>query len=368
MPKFTGRGVFLIVYQVLLVLLLPFYFYYAPPKANMIVASIALFFLTGIGITAGYHRCYSHRAYALGKPAEAVLLFFGTMATQGSVLEWSNNHRIHHRYTDKEQDPHSIKKGFWYAHILWLFDEPRVIDKSVIPDLLKNRLLLFQHKYFVILSIIANFVSFVFVGWLLNDFVGAFFLAWWTRLFVLHHVTWFINSLAHTWGSRTFSREQTAVDNYLIALATFGEGYHNYHHVFSSDYRNGVRWYHFDPSKWLVWTLSKVGLAYNLKKISPYTAKKRMILEDRNILLERIRQGMIDRKEALHQKVHEISESLSLKINRINSLLQEYKRENSERKEALRGEIKVLKRNIRAEWRAWLRLSRGIMSNQRIDL
>jgi stearoyl-CoA desaturase (delta-9 desaturase) len=174
--------------------------------------------------------------------------------------------------------------------------------------------------------------------------------------------------LAHTWGSRTFSREQTAVDNYLIALATFGEGYHNYHHVFSSDYRNGVRWYHFDPSKWLVWTLSKVGLAYNLKKISPYTAKKRMILEDRNILLERIRQGMIDRKEALHQKVHEISESLSLKINRINSLLQEYKRENSERKEALRGEIKVLKRNIRAEWRAWLRLSRGIMSNQRIDL
>jgi len=276
---------------------------------------------------------------------------------------------MHHRFTDKEQDPHSIKKGFWYAHILWLFDKTKPIDENVVPDLLQNRLLLFQHKYYVILSIVTNVATFVFVGWLLNDFIGAFFLAWWARLFVLHHVTWFINSLAHTWGSRTFSREQTAVDNYLVALLTFGEGYHNYHHVFSSDYRNGTKWYHFDPSKWLVWTLSKLGLAMNLKKISVYTAKKRMILEDKNILLEKIRQSMIDGKEAWHQKVHEISESLSLKINHINSLLQEYKREKSERRKVLRAQIKILKKSIHAEWRDWLRLSRGIMgSNQRIEL
>jgi stearoyl-CoA desaturase (delta-9 desaturase) len=361
MAKLTASGLFIIVYQVLLVVCLPFYFYYWPPRLSMVLASLVLFFFAGISITSGYHRFYSHRAYDLNKPVEAVLLFFGTMAMQGSVLTWANNHRLHHRFTDKEQDPHSIKKGFWYAHMLWLFDENKPIDKNVVHDLLQNKLVLFQHKYYYFLSFATNILTFVFIGLLLNDFIGAFFISWWTRLFFLHHATWFINSLAHTWGAKTFSKEQTAVDNYLIALLTFGEGYHNYHHVFSSDYRNGTKWYHFDPSKWLVWTLNRVGLAKNLKKISVYTAKKRMILEDKNILLGKIRQSAIEGKEALSQKVHQLSDDLLLKINRIHGVIQDYRQKRAEERLKLRLEIKHLRKSISEEWRSWLKLSKMVM-------
>ena len=115
--KFTLAGGFHLVYQVLLIICLPFYFYYAPPKANMIIATIILFVITEMALTAGYHRFYSHRTYKPNKVVEAIMLFFGTMTVQSSVLDWANNHSLHHRFTDKERDPHSIKKGFWYAHI-----------------------------------------------------------------------------------------------------------------------------------------------------------------------------------------------------------------------------------------------------------
>ncbi len=358
MGKYAG---FIITYQVLLLLALPFYFYYTPPKAGMIVASVILLGLAEIGITAGYHRFYSHRTYGLSKIAEIPLLLFGTLAMQGSVFNWASNHRAHHRFTDTEKDPHSIKKGFWYAHMLWLFDKDVPIDKNAIHDLRQNKLLVWQHKHYTAATIGINMISFLFVGWLLKDFIGAFVLSWWTRLFVSHHFTWFINSLAHCWGAKTYSKEQTAVDNFLLALVTFGEGYHNYHHVFSSDYRNGVRWYHFDPSKWLVWTASKIRLAQNLKKISPYTAKRRLVEEDKRILLNKIKHGMIEKKEELEKKVIQISERLLARLSHINQLLQQYK-EQREKRKILRAEIKQLKRSIRHDWREWLRLSDGIMS------
>ncbi len=359
--KLTRAAIFHITYQGLLLIILPFYFYYTPPKISMILAAVILFALTEISLTAGYHRLWSHRTYQPNKVVEAILLFLSTMTMQSSVLDWANNHRYHHRFTDKEGDPHSIKKGFWYAHIFWLFEDPKPIDESMVHDLMQNKLLRFQQKYYFPLAIGTNLIATLFVGWLLKDFLGAFILSWWTRMFFTHHITFFVNSWAHTWGTRTFSKEETAVNNFILALVTFGEGYHNYHHVFSSDYRNGARWYHFDPTKWLVWTLNKAGLANNLKRVSFYTARKRIILEDKKLLLEKIHSSTLSKRESLEQPVHQVSEGLLEKISQLNARLQQY-RQDKTNSQMLREEIRALRKSIRNEWKSWLQLSQTIMS------
>lgn len=148
------------------------------------------------------------------------------------------------------------------------------IEPKVVVDLICNQMVLFQHQYYPYLMVMANVLVYFLVGYFCQDYWGAFFLACWIRIFLLHHFTWSINSLAHMWGKREFNREQTAVDNYLISLLTLGEGYHNYHHAFASDYRNGIRWFHFDPTKWLIWSLSKIGLVHSLKCTDEATIKR----------------------------------------------------------------------------------------------
>ncbi len=361
-----GPAIFLITYQLLLVMAMPFYFYYAPPGIGMIAVSIVLLYLTGLSITGGYHRYYSHRTYRTNKFVESALLFFGSMAGQGSALRWSFDHRLHHAHVDTDEDPYSIKKGFWYAHFLWILDKPRDIDPKVVPDLIKNKLVMFQDRYFPYLMVLTNAIVFFIVGWLLNDYVGAFFLAVWIRFFALHHFTWFINSLAHTWGDKPFCQEQSAVNNYLISFLTFGEGYHNYHHTFANDYRNGVRWYHFDPTKWLIWTLNKLGLADGLKRMDPLTIKKRMVMERKNLLIEQLTELWYIKKDELEKKVHEISDRIVTKIAQCNQLKEQYRQIRKEYQQhemisQLKAEIKSLKKSLRQDWRLWMHLSRHIM-------
>lgn len=361
-----GPGLFLIIYQTCLLLTLPFYFYYAFPSWQMIIISIILLYLTGLSITAGYHRLYAHRSYRTNPIIEGTLLFFASMAGQGSALRWTYDHRLHHAHVDTDLDPYSIKKGFWYAHFLWILEKPTDIDSKVVSDLMKNRLVQFQHKHIGLLMVLTNvFVCFV-VGWLLNDYLGAFFLACWTRLFVLHHFTWFINSLAHTWGDKPFCQEQSAVNNYIIALLTFGEGYHNYHHTFANDYRNGIRWYHFDPTKWLIWTLNQFGLATNLKKMDVYTIKKRLVLERKQILLERLRDLWYIKKDELETKVLELSDRIVNKIAEANQLMEHYRfartqEKEKERLKEVQRQISQLKRSLKEDWRLWVQLSRNIL-------
>ena len=357
-------GIFIVSYHLALFIGLPFYLFNVIPKASLLLATFLLLFLNGISISAGYHRYYAHKAYTPSKVVESILLFFSTMAMQGSVIYWSHEHRIHHRFTDKEEDPHSIKKGFLYAHVLWLFKKPKPIDEMVVQDLTKNKLVRFQHSYYVPLAIATNLVAVIFVWWLTQDLAGALIMSFLLRIFLLHHFTWFINSLAHTWGAKTYSGEQTAVDNYIIALVTFGEGYHNYHHVFASDYRNGIRWYHFDPSKWLVWILCKIGLVKDLKKMNQYTIKKTIILEDKKILLEKIRESVYEQKEALENKVHEMSENLLTKLSHANILFHEYYKfkKIKDQKDAIRKQIKEFKLGVNESWKAWSRLTKDIMS------
>jgi stearoyl-CoA desaturase (Delta-9 desaturase) len=354
-------GLFLISYHTALLIMLPLYLMYNSPSWAMWGVTIALYFMTGLSITAGYHRYYSHQSYKAHPIIEALLLFFGSMATQGSALRWSFEHRIHHAFVDTDKDPYSINKGFWYAHITWLFHNPDPIDKKVVADLLKNRLVMFQYNYYTTTMVVTNLLAVLTVGWLLDDFAGAFVLCWLTRLFFLHHSTWFINSLAHTWGARTFSKEQTAVDNYLISLVTFGEGYHNYHHTYASDYRNGIRWYHFDPTKWLIWTLNKLGLANSLKRIDPYHVKERIVEEHKAVLLEELNKSNVSGKEELSTSVCELSGSMSEKLARIREILDQNNiRDANDDFVKKSAEIKTLEKGFTSDWQKFRRLYKSI--------
>lgn len=359
-------ALFLIIYQVVLLLSLPFFFYFFMPSIGMWIAALVLLYLTGLSITGGYHRYFAHRSYKTSPVIETILLFFASMAIQGSALRWAFDHRLHHAHVDTDADPYSIKKGFWYAHFLWIMEKPKTIDPKIVPDLMKNPRVMFQHNHYGKCATVSNVSIFLLVGFLLNDFWSAFFIATWLRIFALHHFTWFINSLAHTWGDKPFCQEQSAVNNYIISLLTFGEGYHNYHHVFANDYRNGICWYHFDPTKWLIWTLSKLGLAHQLKSMNPAVIEKRMVIERKNLLLDRIRTLWYVKSEDLTQKVNEVSDRIVLQLQKFNQLKEHYrelKRQHCERAtlDNLKLELERLKKSLRDDWRLWVQLSRNIM-------
>jgi len=351
---------FIVIYHILLLVLLPIYLISTIPSFGLLISTVMLMIICGLSITAGYHRFYSHRAYSLHKIPEAFLLFFGTMSAQTSALRWSAYHRVHHSHSDTEQDPYSVKHGFWHAHIFWLFrtKEPRY---NVVKDLQKNKLVMFQHNHYVPLLIFTNLIAVLFFGWLFQDYFGAFVFIFLVRLFINNHTTWFVNSLAHTWGAKPYSREHTSVNNFIVAILTHGEGYHNYHHVFPSDYRNGVRWYQWDPTKIFIWMLHKVGLAKGLRKANLYAMRKRLVLEDKKQLLKKT-----FGKEELQRKIMVLAERLNEKLGEINKPIRDYKlmKQEKMRKEimtALKFRIKNLKRSLRNDFRSWNHLCNEIL-------
>ncbi len=358
-PINWGPVIFLTTYQTLLLLLLPFYLYFDTPTLAVVVTTVFLIYATGMSITGGYHRYYAHRSYRTNKIVEFFLLFLGSMTAQGSALRWAFDHRLHHANVDTEDDPYSIKKGFWYAHCLWIIEKPRTIDPKVVSDLLKNPLVAFQHRYYKLCMLASNAISTLFFGYIFNDYLAAFVMTLWVRLFVLHHFTWFINSLAHTWGDKPFCKELSAVDNYCLSMLTFGEGYHNYHHTFANDYRNGIRWFHFDPTKWMIWTLSKLGLASGLKKTDPTVIEKRIVLESKNHLLNHINEICHAKKNELEILIQETSERIVAKIGEFNALKAKYlASKNSENGHTiikeLKKELKEIKRSLRSDWKQWM--------------
>ncbi|GBL05994.1 delta-9 fatty acid desaturase [Glaciecola sp. KUL10] len=231
--------------------------------------TIFLFYFTGMCITAGYHRLWSHKTYDANPIVRVILAIGGAMTVQNSILHWSSDHRIHHRHVDvNDKDPYSAKKGFWFSHMGWMLREyqaARYDDYSNCKDLQKDKIVMWQHNHYVPIVLASNFGLTAFLGWLNGDILGMMLLAGVTRIVLVHHVTFFINSLAHIWGSRPYTDANTARDNGILAFFTFGEGYHNYHHIFEYDYRNGIKWWQFDPTKWLIKGLSFVGLTKNLR-------------------------------------------------------------------------------------------------------
>jgi stearoyl-CoA desaturase (delta-9 desaturase) len=231
--------------------------------------AIAYYFFTGIGITAGYHRLFAHRAYKAPAATRVALMLMGSGAVEGSVRWWARDHRAHHRYVDTELDPYAATKGFFYAHVGWMLvkQDKDKIGKVDISDLNADPWIRWQHRWYLPL---ATFMAFVVptlvagLGW--GDYYGGYFIAGVVRLVFVHHTTFFVNSLAHFAGDATYTDGHTARNSSLTALMTIGEGYHNFHHEFPSDYRNGVEWWQYDPTKWFIRALGYAGMAYELKR------------------------------------------------------------------------------------------------------
>jgi stearoyl-CoA desaturase (delta-9 desaturase) len=228
---------------------------------------LLLYGLVGFSVTAGYHRCFSHKAYVSHPLLQAFYLFFGAMALQNSALKWSSDHRTHHSQVDRDWDPYNIKRGGLWAHILWLFyAEPAERTYDNVPDLMANRLVRWQFRFHGWLGLIVGLGLPTAIGALFGRPIGGLLWGGFLRIVVIHHTTFMVNSVAHLWGTRPYTEENSARDNALLAFVTNGEGYHNFHHKFPSDFRNGIRWYHWDPTKWLIASLAFVGLARDLRK------------------------------------------------------------------------------------------------------
>jgi stearoyl-CoA desaturase (Delta-9 desaturase) len=227
---------------------------------------------TGLSITAGYHRLWSHRSYQAHWSVRLFFMLFGAMAIENSILVWAAGHRPHHRFVDDEAlDPYSSRRGLWFSHIGWMLrryksGEP---DFKYVKDLERDPIVMFQHRHYVAIVLAMNFGLPLLVGVLCGDIWAGLLLAGVLRLVVNHHVTFLINSLAHAWGRQTYTDTNTSRDNPVLALLTYGEGYHNFHHLFAHDYRNGIRWWQWDPTKWLIRGMSFVGLATKLRMTPP---------------------------------------------------------------------------------------------------
>jgi len=232
---------------------------------------VVWFALCGLSITGGYHRLFAHPTYKTNKLLRGFYLLFGAASIQNSALKWSADHRVHHARTDKDGDPYNIRRGFWWAHIGWvLFEDPeREVNLNCVPDLEADPMIVWQYRYYVWIAIAIGAVLPAAIALSWGDPIGAILVAGFLRTVVQWHATFSVNSVAHLIGSQPYSTANSGRDSFITALITLGEGYHNFHHRFGSDYRNGVRWFHFDPTKWFVWTMSLVGMTWDLKRTPP---------------------------------------------------------------------------------------------------
>ncbi|KAA1190127.1 acyl-CoA desaturase [Pseudohalioglobus sediminis] len=242
--------------------------------------ALAFLYLNGLSITGGYHRLWSHKAYEAHPALKWFFALWGAGALQNSILIWSSDHRRHHRYVDdNERDPYSAGRGLWFSHMGWMLrkyktNEP---DFSNARDLQRDPVVMFQHNHYVALTVLMNVGLPLLLGFYLGDVIGTLLLVGLFRLVVNHHVTFFINSLAHFWGTRPYTESNSARDNGFLAFLTYGEGYHNYHHIFQTDYRNGIRWWQWDPTKWMINACSRVGLARKLVRVPDFKIQRAIL-------------------------------------------------------------------------------------------
>ncbi len=260
----------------------PAYIWWFGIDRFQVILFCIMFGLVGFSITLGYHRLFSHLAFQGHWILRLGVLVFGAGAFENSVLLWASEHRSHHKHVDHEDDPYCISKGLFFAHIGWLLfklDPPPPFDNVV--DLQRDPLVRWQDKniHWLAASVafgLPTIIGYFWGGW--KTALGAFLIAGIARVVALQHCTFCINSLCHYIGTQPFSSKCSARDSWLMAIVTLGEGYHNFHHEFQHDYRNGVKPWHIDPTKWLIWSLSKIGLAKKLRRVS----KEKIALAERS--------------------------------------------------------------------------------------
>jgi stearoyl-CoA desaturase (delta-9 desaturase) len=332
------------------------------------VAMFFLFFIaSGLSITLGYHRLFAHMAFQARWPVRLITLIFGATAFENCALAWVSDHRRHHKHVDHDEDPYDISKGFWHAHIGWiLFKINPEPPYDNVNDLRKDPLVQWQDRYYVAIAVGFGFVLPALLGYWhggANGALGGLLLAGVARVVAVQHMTFFINSLCHTVGNQPYSNKCSARDSWFMAIFTFGEGYHNYHHEFQHDYRNGVKWWQWDPTKWTIWTLEKLHMVEGLRRVPEDKILLAQLADARRRLGERLACPKVSANARLHEllrtsdaKLHELGERWSALKLQYSEKTGAMKAEYAERATAQFDEARDALAEMRRELRQALRL------------
>ncbi len=237
-----------------------------------ILIMVTMYWLTGHGITVGFHRLFTHKSFKPNRAVKIALAIAGSMAIQGPVIRWVADHRKHHKFSDRDGDPHSpwrygtdlkaLAKGFWYAHMMWLFNPEQTPQRKYAPDLMKDRDLVRISKQFPLWVAVSMATPLVLGGLLTWSWQGAltgFFWGSLVRVSLLHHVTWSINSICHTVGARPFVSRDKSANVWWLAIPSMGESWHNLHHADPTCARHGVLRGQVDTSARIIWAMEKAG-------------------------------------------------------------------------------------------------------------
>ena len=300
---------------------------------NWVMWSLFTFYMvsTGLSITLGYHRLFSHLSFKAKWPVRLFTLVFGACAFENSVLHWASDHRRHHKHTDHDDDPYDITKGFFWAHIGWILfklDAEQPMDN--VKDLKKDPLVRFQDRFYVAIAfgvglIFPAIVGFFTIGGGVGILAGILVVGA-LRVVLVQQSTFFINSLCHCIGKQPYSTRCSARDSWIMALVTYGEGYHNYHHEFQHDYRNGVKPWNFDPTKWSIMLLHKVGLVSDLRRVPSSKivgAEMREAQRKAEAKLAELEESDFSISEAALTRVNELLAKLKENLNELETSVAE---------------------------------------------
>lgn len=249
-----------------------------------VLLMLGMYIATGLGITIGFHRLFTHRSFTTGPVVTTILGVLGSMAFEGPLLRWVAFHRCHHQHSDNEQDPHSphhhgegvrgVLRGFFNAHVGWMLlrsQHEGTIDRYIV-DFKKNRLVTWISRAFLLWSFVSLLLPAAIGGLIAMNWTGVLLGVLWgglVRILVVHHITWSVNSVCHLWGSRPYESHDLSRNNAIVGVLAFGEGWHNNHHAFPTSARHGLAWWQFDLSYIIIRGLAAVGLAQNVRLPSP---------------------------------------------------------------------------------------------------
>jgi stearoyl-CoA desaturase (Delta-9 desaturase) len=222
-----------------------------------------MYTLTGFGQTIGYHRMLTHRSFRPHAVVKVILLVLGSMSVEGPPIEYAATHIKHHAQSDREGDPHSPVEGFFHAHLGWLFKDRFADPQVYCRYLFKDSIVVFVDRTFLLWVALSLGIPFVIGGWTGLLWGGL------VRIFLQHHVTFSVNSVCHTFGKREFETNDRSRNEWIVGLLAFGEGWHNNHHAFPRSAFHGLHWWQFDLSGYVIWTLERLGLAYDVYRVSP---------------------------------------------------------------------------------------------------
>jgi stearoyl-CoA desaturase (delta-9 desaturase) len=239
---------------------------------------LGMYALTAVGVTVGYHRLFTHRSFETTRPMKFVLAALGAMAFEGPVLKWVAMHRRHHQHSDGADDPHSphhhgaglrgLLAGAWHAHVGWVFDPDPPNLSRYAGDLARERVLRVVSGTWLLWAAVGLLLPAVLGGLLTLSWGGALLGLIWgglARVFLVHHVTWSVNSVCHLWGTRPFASRDHSRNNAVLGVLALGEGWHNNHHAFPTSARHGLRWWEVDVSYWVIRAMAAVGLAWKVR-------------------------------------------------------------------------------------------------------